>query len=134
MGRNASGVGMTPLHIEIALHYSKPQDSAGVAYTGRDSDATAQIHREFAEAGLLEIAGDNKYWKATDRLRQYVEALCRVPLPNNIHGMQPDRISPLDALQEKGHKFTGEETINTHNSKIAAAMDEYLANTPQSRM
>jgi hypothetical protein len=45
----------------------------------RNSGASELIHREFADAGLLEIAGDNKHWKATDRMRQYVEALCRVP-------------------------------------------------------
>ena len=60
MGRNAPGVAKTPLHIEIALHYSKSEDSADVAYAGRDSDATAQVHREFADAGLLDVARDSK--------------------------------------------------------------------------
>ena len=126
--------GMTPLHIEIALHYCKSQDSEVAAYIGRDSDATAQIHREFADAGLLEIAGDNKHWKATERMHLYVEALCRVPLPINQPGMPPDRISQPEAIQKEKNKNIGDETINTRNQKIASVMDEYLATTPQAKL
>ncbi|MGA7749227.1 MAG: hypothetical protein WCA63_03690 [Gallionella sp.] len=134
MGNKNIGSGITLLHIEIALHYSKSQNSELVSYDGRDSSAAAQIHREFADAGLLEISGDHKHWKAIDRMRIYLETLCKVLLPANQTGKAPDRISQPDATLKRSDKFIGDDTINTRNLKIAAAMDEYLAFTPQSRL
>lgn len=130
IGSNATA-GITPLHIEIALYYCKPRDSEAVACMGHNIDAVAQIHREFTEAGLLEITGDDKLWKATDGMHRYVEALCRVPLPVMQSEKAPDNISQLDPTLEKRHKYIGDYTIKTRNSKIAAAMAEYLASAPQ---
>ncbi len=134
MASDTTGDGMTPLHIEIALHYSKSRDSDAAAYTGRDSDAAAQIHREFADAGLLEIAGDNKRWKVTERMRLYVEALCAVPLPVKQQGIQREGIPQPDARPKNRNKNIGDETINTRNQKIAAVMDEYAATTPKTKL
>lgn len=132
MESNALGGGMTPLHIEVALHYYKSRDTEVVAYTGRDIDATARFHREFLDAGLLEIAGDNKHWKATDKLRLYLEALCNVPLPAEQPVMSADENSPYAAiLQEKN---IGDTTVKTRNAKIATVMDKYLAVTSRAKM
>ena len=107
MGSKALDSGITPLHIEIALHYFKSQNPDAIAYTGRDSDAVAQICHEFADAGLLEIADDNKHWKATDGMRQYVESICRVSLPENVC-MPRDMISHLDAFLNGSGVIVGE--------------------------
>ena len=134
MGSKALDSGITPLHIEIALHYFKfkSQNSDAIAYTGRDSDAVAQICLEFADAGLLEIADDNKHWKATDGMRQYVESICRVSLPENVC-MRPDMISHLDAILNGRNRHVGEETIKTRNAKITNVMDEYVKDSPLAR-
>ena len=132
MGSKALDSGITPLHIEIALHYFKSQYSDVIAYTGRDSDAVAQICHEFADAGLLEIADDNKHWKATDGMRQYVESICRVPLPKDVC-MRPDMISHLDAILNGRNRRVGEETIKTRNAKITNVMDEYVKDSPLAR-
>jgi len=132
MGSKALDSGITPLHIEIALHYFKSQNSDAIAFTGRDSDAVAQICHEFADAGLLEIADDNKHWKATDGMRQYVESICRVPLPKDVC-MRPDMISHLDAILNGRNRRVGEETIKTRNAKITNVMDEYVKDSPLAR-
>ena len=130
MDNKTSGGDATPLHIEIALHYSKPHNSEPAAFKGHDSNAMAQVHREFAAAGLLEVAEDKRRWKATARMRLYLEELCKVPLP----AKQNVNISQPGSKAETGKGFIGNETINTRNTKIATAMDEYLASTPQSRL
>jgi len=55
---------------------------------------------------------------ARGRMRQYIEALCSASLPAIETGMHPERLSPPDTLLEMDHQFTGEETINTRNTKI----------------
>ena len=132
MGSKTLGSEITPLHIEIALHYFKSRDSGAIAYTGRDSDAVAQVCHEFADAGLLEIADDNKHWKATDVMRQYVDSLCGVSLPGNA-GTRPDMISHLDAILNGRNRRIGEETIKTRNAKITNVMDEYVKDSPLAR-
>lgn len=130
MGSKVLGGEITPLHIEIALHYLDLQDSGSVAYAVRDSAAADQVHHEFADAGLLEFADDGKHWRATDGMRLYIESLCRVPLPVKQAGMPPDMVSHLDSILNKGNGSPGEDTINT---KIAAVMDEYAAIAQQAR-
>lgn len=132
MGSKVLDSGITPLHIEIALHYFKSQNPDAIAYTGRDSDAVAQICHEFADAGLLEIADDNKHWKATDGMRQYIESICRVSLPKDVC-MRPDMISHLDAILNGRNSRVGEETIKTRNARIANVMDEYVKDSPLAR-
>lgn len=123
---------MTPLHIEVALHYYKFRDAGVVAYTGCDIDTTVRIHREFLDAGLLEIAGDNNHWKATEKLSLYIEALCNVPLPAEQPVMSADENSPYAAiLQEKN---IGDATVKTRNAKIATVVDKYLTVTPLAKM
>ena len=134
MGSKSPVVVMTPLHIEIALHYSRSKSSEVTAYVGRDSDATARIHRQFADAGLLEFAGDSKHWKATELMRRYVENLCRVSLPSNHPGVNNDGIAQLEAVMNERNKDIGEATINTRNYVIAAVMDEYWASTPLAKL
>jgi len=129
MGSKALDIGITPLHIEIALHYFRYQDSDAIAYIGHDSVAAEQVCHEFADAGLLEIADDNKHWKATDGLRQYVESICRVSLPNNAY-MRPDMVSHLDAILNGRNRRIGDETIKTRNAKIANVMNEYVTDYP----
>jgi hypothetical protein len=91
---------MTPLHIEIALHYYKSKNCRAVVNTSRA--AIARIHDEFLEAGLLEVAGDNNHWKATEKLRLYVDALCNVPLAARQPAISSDENSTCAAtLREK---------------------------------
>jgi len=123
---------MTPLHIEIALHYFKSRGSKVAAFTGRDSDAAARIHREFLGAGLLEIAGDNRHWKGTDKLRLYVEALCDVPLPTAQSVHSADDHAPYAAILKE--KNIGDTTVRTRNAKISTVVDRYRSLTPLAKM
>lgn len=134
MGSKTLESGITPLHIEIALHYFKfkSQGSDAIAYSGRNSDAVTRICDEFANAGLLERTDDNKHWKATDRMRQYVESICRVSLPENVC-MRPDMISHLDAILNGRNRRIGEDTVKTRNTKITNVMNEYVADSPLAR-
>jgi hypothetical protein len=129
MENKVSGDVMTPLHIEVALHYFKSLDSSDTAYTGSDAGTTARIHRELIDAGLLEATGNNKHYKATAGLRSYMKSLCGVPLPAKESG-----ISQLDAKQNEGGKYIGMETVGTRSSKIAALMEEYKSMAPKSKM
>lgn len=70
---------MTPLQIEILLHYHCcPGDY-------RDGDFAAPAVREaidgFRDAGLLKDSGQGRIYEPTDGVRAYVDALCAVPLP-----------------------------------------------------
>ena len=132
MGSKALDSGITPLHIELALHYFKSQGSDAIEYTGCDSDVIVRICHEFAEAGLLEIADDNKHWKATDGMRQYVESICRVSLPKNVC-TRPDMIPHLDAILNGRNKRIGDDTVKTRNTKITNVMNEYIAASPLAR-
>ncbi len=129
MGSNPAGSTVTPLHIEIALHYFKYRDSTSLTYAGNNGELAEKIHREFIDAGLLEATSNNRLWKATNRLRQYIEILCKTPLSINEPKAPSDKNYQLDNLMRRSNKFIGEETINTRNSIIAAAMNEYLAST-----
>lgn len=131
MGSKVLSGGITPLHIGISLHYFNSQDSGAVAYKGLNSDAAVQVHHELADAGLLEFAGKDKRWKATDRMRQYVESLCRVPLPIKQEERPSDIISHLDTFLNNKNGTVGDNTINT---KIAAVMDEYVTIAPQAKL
>ncbi|EKD99196.1 MAG: hypothetical protein ACD_23C00085G0002, partial [uncultured bacterium] len=132
MGSKAIVSGITPLHIEIALHYFKSQGADASAYTGRDGDAVALICHEFAEAGLLEMTSDQKHWKATDTMRRYVESVCSVPLPKNAR-IQPDMVSHLDTILNGRNSRIGDDTIQTRNTKITNVMNEYVTAAPLAR-
>lgn len=132
MGSKTLDSGITPLHIEIALYYFKSQGSDAIAFSGRDSDAVSRICHEFADAGLLESADDDKHWRATERMRQYVESICRVSLPENVC-MRPDMISHLDAILNGRNGRIGEETIKTRNAKITNVINEYVTDSPLAR-
>ena len=132
MGSKAVVSGITPLHVEIALHYFKSQGADTSAYTGREGDAVALICHEFAEAGLLEITGNRNHWKATDAMRLYVESICSVPLPKNAR-IQPDMVSHLDTILNGRNSRIGDDTIKTRNSKITHVMNEYVASAPLAR-
>lgn len=133
MGSKALDGVITPLHIEIALQYFKSRNSKAVAYARRDSDIPTQIRHELADAGLLEMTDDNKQWKATDEMRQYIEALCRVPLPR-LSEMHHDMISHLETVLNRKSRRMGDDTVNIHDEKIAAVMDEYMTVTPRTRL
>jgi hypothetical protein len=60
--------------------------------------AIARIHDDFLEAGLREVADDNNHWKATDKLRLYVDALCNVPLVARQPAISPDENSTYAAI------------------------------------
>lgn len=102
------------------------------AFTGRDIDATARIHQEFLGAGLLEIAGDNKHWKVTDKLRLYVEALCDVPLPATQSVHSAEDIAPYAAILKESD--IGDTTVRTRNAKISTVVDKYRTLTPLAKM
>ena len=131
MGSKALDGKITPLHIEIALQYFKSKDSKAVAYTRRDGDTPAQIRNELADAGLLEIADDNKTWKATDGMRLYIESLCMVQLPK-LPGTNMS--SHLESVLNKKSRRMGDDTVTIHDEKIAAVMNEYAAGAPRVRI
>jgi hypothetical protein len=132
MGSKTVVGGITPLHIEIALHYFKSQGADAGAYTGRDGDAVALICHELAEAGLLEFTGGSEQWKATDAMRLYVESICSVPLPKKAC-MQPDMVSHLDTILNGRNSRIGDDTIKTRNTKITNVMNEYVTSAPLAR-
>lgn len=134
MGSKALASGMTPLHIEIALHYFNfnAQDLDPVAYPVCGSDAAALICHELAAAGLLEMTDSRKHWKATDGMRQYVESICGVSLPKNA-GVRPDMISHLDTILNGKNRRIGEDTVKTRNTKITNVMNEYVTASPLAR-
>ena len=101
---------MTPLHIEIALHYYKSRNTRAVVYTGRDTEAIARIHHEFLEAGLLAIAGENNRWKATEKLRLYIETLCSVPLADGQPVNSSHEDSPYAVILQANN--IGDTTVN----------------------
>jgi hypothetical protein len=123
---------MTPLHIAIALHYYEPRDGGVVFHSVRDAEAAARIHRDFIDAGLLELAGDNNHLKATDKLRLYIEEICKVPHPDEQPLLSADEhYSYADIVQEKN---IGDATIKTRNAIIARVVDKYRADTPLAMM
>ena len=132
MGSKTVVGGITPLHIEIALHYFKSLGADAGAYTGRDGDAVALICHELAEAGLLEFTGGSEQWKATDAMRLYVESICSVPLPKKAC-MQPDMVSHLDTILNGRNSRIGDDTIKTRNTKITNVMNEYVTSAPLAR-
>lgn len=123
---------MTPLHIEIALHYYKSRNTRAAIYTGRDTEAIARIHDEFLEAGLLAIAGENNRWKATEKLRLYIEALCNAPLAGGRPVNSPDEDSPYAAILQANN--IGDTTVRTRNERIAMVVNKYLTVTPLAKM
>lgn len=77
---------MTPLHLQIALHYwcfdYDYENGEGLHY---HSMATQQYLGELVSAGLLEcraLSQVKPLYKANrEALKVYIEALCSVPLP-----------------------------------------------------
>ena len=75
---------MTPLEIEILLHYYYSRD---YDYTNLCSPAVREACERFVELGLLEEINScstplkNKYIGNIDALEPYVKALCSVKLP-----------------------------------------------------
>ncbi|MDP4027542.1 MAG: hypothetical protein Q8P42_01035 [Gallionella sp.] len=132
MGSKTVVGGITPLHIEIALHYFKSQGADAGAYTGRDGDAVALVCHELSEAGLLEVTGNRNHWKATDAMRRYVESICSVPLPKEAC-RQPDMVSRLDTILNGKNSRIGDDTIKTRNTKITNVMNEYVTSAPLAR-
>jgi len=132
MGSKTVVGGITPLHIEIALHYFKSQGADAGAYTGRDGDAVALVCHELAEAGLLEFTGGSEQWKATDAMRLYVESICSVSLPKKAY-MQPDMVSRLDTILNGRNSRIGDDTIKTRNTKITNVINEYVTSAPLAR-
>lgn len=73
---------MTPLHLQIALHYHSHPDQHPMLHNA--------VHREYAEdlvaAGMLQpgaggLSGREVTYHATDGLAVFVEALCSTPFP-----------------------------------------------------
>ena len=77
---------MTPLHIQIALHYftrNEPYAMREPAHA--NSDATRRYTKELVDAGLL-VPDTNEAsgYQRSGKLRQYVEDLLAVQLPTKI--------------------------------------------------
>lgn len=70
---------MTPLHIDILLHYHCCPDD----YRGGDFSAPAvrEAIAAFVQLGLLVETHVDPRYQPTKGVHIYVEALCRVPLP-----------------------------------------------------
>lgn len=70
---------MTPLQIEIMLHYHC------CASDYRDGDFSAPAVRDaiddFRARGLLKESGNKRVYEPTEGVRLYVDALCAVPAP-----------------------------------------------------
>lgn len=69
---------MTPLHIEILLHYySSPTPFPGSSQAG--DEYTTDLHN----CGLIDPCGNGVY-KTTQKGDAHVEQLCQLPLPTQV--------------------------------------------------
>ena len=80
---------MTPLEIEILIHYRCCDDDFP-----RPSQAATEACRSFVKLGLLDELDTEKetYRGNLVALAIYVDALCRVPLPNKVWGYRKGEV------------------------------------------
>lgn len=87
---------MTPLEIEILMHYA----TRGGDY--READFSAPAVRAAIDAfhqreGLLRSGDGRRCYEPTERCMVFAEALTRVPLPQQVWVMPPADLGPSPA-------------------------------------
>jgi hypothetical protein len=71
---------MTPLEIEILLHYHRDIDEPA----NLDAPAVKEALNKFVRAGILGLREDGTHWAVSTALELYIDAVCAVPLPVRV--------------------------------------------------
>lgn len=72
---------MTPLHIQIAIHYHVSRGPYAHGTPHGNSTATNNFTDELYRAGLLRWNEEQQCFEGTEACKVWVNALCAVPLP-----------------------------------------------------
>ncbi len=71
---------MTPLEIEILLHYHCTDNE----FKNPDAPAVKEAHNKFVSAGILARREDGTHFRISKALDLYIQALCDIPVPIQV--------------------------------------------------
>ena len=85
---------MTPLEIDILLHYYTRPGEYGQKDDNFNAPAVQSSFRRMESAELLEMVSPDLPYKITERGKAYIDAFCKLPLPEQYWAVPLLRVTP----------------------------------------